>query len=168
MRRSAPWQIFSVVSAVLQFALPGAALVADARLERESMASPSAHVESSSTKACRPIHPDQCALCQFLSRTAPPSETAALPAIAAAVRPAATSPIPRHATRDLADVGFPPAPPTLAGSGRTTPAAARAFVARRWPGRIPHGPFASRSCLGPERCVTRAQPCTTLPCAYSD
>ena len=114
MGRSAPWRIFSVVWAVLQFALPGAALVADARLERESLASTGTHVESASTKACRPVHPDQCALCQFLSRTAPPSESPALPAIAAAVHPSATSPIPRHATRDLADVGQPRAPPALA------------------------------------------------------
>ena len=113
MRRSVTWRLFGVLWAVLQFALPGATLLVDARLERASLDAPGAHVESGSSKTCRPVHPDECTLCQVLSRIAPPRQATELPAIAAVVRPSATSPIPRHATRDVAAVGRPRAPPSL-------------------------------------------------------
>ncbi|HKH90883.1 MAG TPA: hypothetical protein VKA54_03715 [Gemmatimonadaceae bacterium] len=113
MRRSVAWRVFAVIWAALQFALPGVAVFADARLERDSRAAPGAHVESGTTQTCSPVHPADCALCQVLVRVAPPSESPALPAIADAVRPSATSPIPRHATRALAAVALPRAPPSL-------------------------------------------------------
>jgi hypothetical protein len=114
MNRSAAWRSFATLWAVLQFVLPGAALLADARLERDTVRSPGAHVESTTTSTCRPVHPNECALCQFLSRAAAPSESPQLPAIAQLVRPVSTSPVPHHATRDLADVGQPRAPPASA------------------------------------------------------
>src|SRR5215207_2619935 len=113
MRRSMAWRVFAVFWAVLQFALPGVAMLADARIERDSRAAPGAHVESGTSQACRPVHPEECTLCQVLVRVAPPSESPALPAIADAVRPSATSPILRHATRALAAVALPRAPPSL-------------------------------------------------------
>ena len=113
MHRTAAWRTFATFWAILQIVLPGATLLADARLERDAARSPGAHIESTTTSACRPAHPDECALCQFLSRAAAPSESPALPAIAQQVRPVSTSPVPRHATRDLADVGQPRAPPGL-------------------------------------------------------
>ena len=115
MHRTAAWRSFATLWAILQFVLPGAALLADARLERDTVRSPGAHVESTTTSSCRPVHPDECALCQFLSRAAAaPSESPELPAIAQLVRPVSTSPVPHHATRDLADVGQPRAPPANA------------------------------------------------------
>lgn len=107
------WRSLSLCWAVLQFALPGFALVADARLEREGMQA-GAHVESGSSKACRPVHPDECVLCQVVSRLASPAEAPALPAIAAVVRPSATLPVTRLATRATATAELPRAPPTVA------------------------------------------------------
>jgi hypothetical protein len=113
MRRSVTWRVFSIFWAVLQFALPGVAMLADARIERDSRNAPGAHVESGTSQACRPVHPSDCALCQVLVRVGPPSESPALPAIAESVRPSATSPVPRHDTRDLAALALPRAPPSL-------------------------------------------------------
>jgi hypothetical protein len=67
MRRRWGFRGWAMVWAVLQFALPAAASVADARLERDGRTQ-SAHVEATSTAACRPVHPAECALCQSLSR----------------------------------------------------------------------------------------------------
>lgn len=108
------WRAFALFWAVLQFALPSVALLADLRLERDSQQALGAHVESGSTKACRPVHPDECALCQVLSRTAAPEPATALPAIAAFVRSSATLPIARLATRSAATAQLPRAPPATA------------------------------------------------------
>jgi hypothetical protein len=71
--------------AVLQFALPAAATLADARLERQSVGA-QAHVESRSDATCRPIHPSECALCQLVSRaSAPAVQDAGAPEIVVAV-----------------------------------------------------------------------------------
>lgn len=110
MRRNLTWRTLALLWAVLQFALPGIALVADARLERESVQA-GAHVESGSTKACRPVHPDECVLCQVVSRVASPTEAPTLPAIDAVVRPSATLPVARLATRPTATAELPRAPP---------------------------------------------------------
>ena len=107
------WRVFSIAWAVLQFALPGVAMLADARIERESRNAPGAHVESGTTQGCHPVHPADCALCQVLVRTAPPSASPALPAIAESVRPSAPSPILQQTTDDLAAVALPRAPPSL-------------------------------------------------------
>jgi hypothetical protein len=114
MRRTLTWRAFALFWAVLQFALPSAALLADVRLERDSQQALGAHVESGSTKSCRPVHPDACALCQVLSRTAPPEQATTVPAIAAIVRPSATLPIARLATRATAAAQLPRAPPAIA------------------------------------------------------
>jgi hypothetical protein len=114
MRRNLTWRTFALLWAVLQFALPSVALLADVRLERDSQQAPGEHVESGSTKACRPVHPDGCALCQVLSRTAAPVQATALPTIAAVVSPSATRPIARLATRAAATAELPRAPPVIA------------------------------------------------------
>ena len=113
MRRNLTWRSFALLWAVLQFALPSAALLADMRLEREGQQAFGAHVESGSTKACHRVHPDECALCQVLSRAATPSEAAALPAIAAVVRPSATRPIAPPATPATPSAELPRAPPSI-------------------------------------------------------
>lgn len=107
------WRVFALLWAVLQFALPSAALLADVRLERDSQQALGAHVESGSTKACRPVHPDACVLCQVLSRTAAPERTTALPSIAAVVRASALPPIVRLAARAAPTAELPRAPPAI-------------------------------------------------------
>jgi hypothetical protein len=108
------WRVFAVVWAVLQFALPGVALAADARLERASLEAPGRHVESGSSTHCPPVHRDECALCQAASRVAPPATATELPAIAEVVRPSAGSPIRRDAGRAAASAELPRAPPPVA------------------------------------------------------
>jgi hypothetical protein len=81
MRRRWGFRGWAIVWAVLQFALPAAATLADARLERDG-ADAQAHVEAQSEASCRPVHPAECALCQLVWRTSVP---AAGPACVAAV-----------------------------------------------------------------------------------
>jgi hypothetical protein len=111
MRRHPTLRAFALLWAVLQFALPALALHADVRLERESQQSLGAHVESGTTTACRPVHLDECALCQVLTRSGTPSQAATLPCIAAVVRPSPTLPIARLANRVAAAAELPRAPP---------------------------------------------------------
>jgi hypothetical protein len=111
MRRHRTWRAFALLWAVLQFALPTVALHADVRLERESREATGAHVESGTTTACRPVHPDQCALCQVLTRTGTPTQAAALPCIAAVVRPSPTLTIARLSTFAATAAELPRAPP---------------------------------------------------------
>jgi hypothetical protein len=113
MSRSTPWRLFAVLWAVLQFALPGVALVADAQLERGGEANV-AHVESGSSKSCRPTHSDSCVLCQLISRAANP---AASPELSLLSAEAATSPPrdrERAANRWCSIAALPRAPPTAA------------------------------------------------------
>jgi hypothetical protein len=113
MRRDVTWRLLGALWAVLQFALPGVALVADARLERASREAAGSHVEAGSSEHCPPVHRDECALCQVLSRFAQPADPPALPAIAELVRPSAASPAePRTALRASA-ASLPRAPPSV-------------------------------------------------------
>ena len=108
------WRVSALLWAVLQFALPGAALVADARLERASLEGAGSHVESGSSEKCPPVHRDECALCQVLSRFAPPAGAPELPAIAGVVRPSAPSPVAREAACAASAPSLPRAPPLVA------------------------------------------------------
>jgi hypothetical protein len=111
MRRNLTWRALALLWAVLQFALPTVALHADVRLERESRQAPGAHVESGTTTACRPVHPDQCALCQVIARSGTPTPAATLPHIAAVVRPSPALPVTRLATLAATAAELPRAPP---------------------------------------------------------
>jgi len=108
------WRVMALLWAVLQFALPGVALVADARLERASLEAAGSHVESGTSEDCPPVHRDECALCQVLSRFAQPAEAPELPAIAEVVRPSAASPVEPQAARAAASASLPRAPPPVA------------------------------------------------------
>jgi hypothetical protein len=111
MRRNGVFRGWAIFWAVLQFALPLGATFADARLERKSARAPGAHVESTSTTSCRPSHSEDCALCQFLSRAAAPSQSAPLPAIAVAVRSAYDTHRGGRITTGATRVSLPRAPP---------------------------------------------------------
>lgn len=108
------WRTFALLWAVLQFALPGVALLADARLERASLEAPGSHVESGASTDCPPVHRDECALCHVASRTAEPVSGGELPVIATVVRPCAVAPIARPATRAAVASSLPRAPPSIA------------------------------------------------------
>jgi hypothetical protein len=61
-------------------AVPVLAVVADARLTAYSAGAPQVHIEEHSQKGCRPVHPDDCALCQLLTHfSAPRSAAPAVP-----------------------------------------------------------------------------------------
>jgi hypothetical protein len=75
MRRRWTFRGWAIVWAVLQFALPAVATLADAHLERDG-ASARAHVESRSNATCRPVHAAECALCQLVWRASTPTERA--------------------------------------------------------------------------------------------
>lgn len=63
-------RMIALLTLALQVTMPGAAAVADARLEAASeRATP--HFESHATTACVVLHADNCALCQFLSTAQP-------------------------------------------------------------------------------------------------
>jgi hypothetical protein len=111
MRRSAVSRGWAILWAVLQFALPAGATLADARLAQASISTPGSHVESSTSSACVPSHPDECALCQVVSRVAAPSSAAALPTIVDALAPSPRAAVPCAAMRALARASLPRAPP---------------------------------------------------------
>jgi hypothetical protein len=111
MRRNVVFRGWAVLWAVLQFALPVGATLADAELAGASVEAPASHVESSTSDACAPSHPDECALCQFLSRAAPPASAVALPTIVGALEPSTPSLVQSAAMRALARASLPRAPP---------------------------------------------------------
>lgn len=98
----------------LQLALPSVVALADARLEAASAAAP-VHIESqAAAKTCAVLHPDNCALCRFLSSPQAHAQSTAIALPAGAVRS-----IPAHQSLRLsrvADRRSPPAraPPVLA------------------------------------------------------
>jgi hypothetical protein len=67
--------------AIVQMAAPALAVVADARLTADSAGAPLVHVEDHTQKSCRAVHPDDCALCSFLTHfSAPRASAPTLPA----------------------------------------------------------------------------------------
>jgi hypothetical protein len=93
--------------AILQMAVPVLAVVADARLVADSGGVPQVHIEEHTQKSCRPVHPDDCVLCQLLTHfSAPRASGPAVPVAAAS----------RCAVRD--DASFLPA--SLARAQRRT------------------------------------------------
>ena len=111
MRRNAGFRGWAILWAVLQFALPSAVTLADARLQRESARAPGAHIEETAGATCRPGHPDECVLCQFLARGAAPEATAALPAIAGQLGARADAPAHVDVSGTRARAALPRAPP---------------------------------------------------------
>jgi hypothetical protein len=83
-RRSIPSRILLFAVAIVQMAAPALAVVADARLVANSAGAPQVHVEDHTQKSCRPVHPDDCALCQLLTHfSAPRASAPELPAATA-------------------------------------------------------------------------------------
>ena len=111
MRRRWGFRGWAVVWAVLQFALPAAATLADARLERES-ATVQAHVEARTEASCRPVHPAECGLCQLVWRTsAPAAGQASLAVVVRVVVPPAIADRPLRGLAGPDGLALPRAPP---------------------------------------------------------
>jgi hypothetical protein len=80
-RRSLFMRIALTAVAIVQMAVPVFAAVADARLVADSGGAPIVHIEEHTQKGCRPVHPDDCVLCQLLTHfSAPRSSGPAVPA----------------------------------------------------------------------------------------
>ena len=98
--------------AVLQFALPAAATIADARLERESVSSQVSHAESRSDASCHPVHSAECALCQVVSReSAPAAQASSCQATVSVVEQPAIAEFPQHALAGRSRLALARAPP---------------------------------------------------------
>jgi hypothetical protein len=68
------FRTFWFLSALLQLLLPGAASIADARLEADSIRGrPTSHIEEHSGANCARVHPEDCALCRVLSASGTPA-----------------------------------------------------------------------------------------------
>jgi hypothetical protein len=113
MRKWGGFRVWAIVWAVLQLALPPVATFADARLERESEAYGAAHVESSSSATCRPIHAAECALCQFVSHTSALADGAPGPIVVPAETLPPTAPWIGSATSALSQLRPARGPPIV-------------------------------------------------------
>lgn len=71
-RRSLLSRILLAAVAIVQMAAPPLAVVADARLIAGAGGAPQVHVEDHTQNGCRPVHPDDCALCQLLTHFSAP------------------------------------------------------------------------------------------------
>ena len=111
MRLSRWFRGWGILWAVLQFALPAAVTIGDARLERESVGLTLTHVESASGKACRPVHPANCALCQFVTHTSALADDSGAPTLVTAASPTPPSAAQTRASAVLARLSLARAPP---------------------------------------------------------
>lgn len=107
-RRFRSW---TLLWALLQFALPTAATYADALLERAGINGPTAHVESQSTSSCVPVHSADCALCHLVQRVASASAPPSLPEIATRVAPPREALASIPASVNSGGLALPRAPP---------------------------------------------------------
>lgn len=85
-RRSPGTRLFWLLGTLLQLGSPGAAALADARLDAAGAAA-QPHVESHTTKSCARIHAPDCALCHFLTAPAVTSRASRLRLALADARP---------------------------------------------------------------------------------
>lgn len=85
-RRPVIARLLLAVLAALHFALPAAAVVADARAVAGAPRWIGVHVEQQSCANDRAAHPDDCALCQFVGHLAVPTPAATRTTLAAVLR----------------------------------------------------------------------------------
>lgn len=62
--------------AIMQMAVPVLAVVADAKIIVDAGGAPQVHIEEHTQKSCRPVHPDDCVLCQLLTHFSAPRGSA--------------------------------------------------------------------------------------------
>ena len=105
---------WTLLWALLQFALPTAATYADAMLEQAGVGAPVTHVEADGTAGCPAVHPADCAICHLVqSRITGADAPSCIPAFTIR-RPAQHD---THAAAppgvDVARVHLPRAPPIV-------------------------------------------------------
>ena len=72
MTRRTPFlRYLTIVWASLQLVLPGVTAIADGIASAQGATAAVSHVESTSTAGCPEIHGVDCAVCRYLSNTAP-------------------------------------------------------------------------------------------------
>ncbi|MFI5233053.1 MAG: hypothetical protein ACHQSE_11155 [Gemmatimonadales bacterium] len=89
MRRRPLSRVLLAAVAIVQMAVPVLAVVADAKIILDSGGAPQVHIEEHTQKSCRPVHPDDCVLCQLLTHFSAPRGSAPVVPVAPASRCAA-------------------------------------------------------------------------------
>lgn len=96
-------RLLTLFCALLQLALPGALGVLDAIIARNARHTV-VHIEETTGQQCRPPHPDECIICQYLSTGAIKTDPAPVPLPQiAATEP---RPFPQVLPRSVAHSGF--------------------------------------------------------------
>jgi hypothetical protein len=98
-------RLFATLWAVLQFALPLAVSYGDALDALRSVGQYRTHVEATTTATCRPVHPEECALCRFLTNSDAVAARADLPIVVA--RQCVAGPDARVTISRSASLGLP-------------------------------------------------------------
>ena len=96
--------------AIVQMAVPALVALADAELASRS-AGAQVHIEDHTRRACKTVHPDDCALCQFLSFLSPQRANATVLPVAEVARSHVctdTSRLPSSIVRALHRTRAPP------------------------------------------------------------
>ena len=110
----APVRALMLLWAIVQIALPTAAVVADANASTAGFTA-HAHVEDKSHRACVPVHGAECVLCQYLNGLATPANgSPAAAQIALVATPPARTLIEPRAI-ELRGLAIPRAPPVRVG-----------------------------------------------------
>ena len=112
MRRFSPTRrVLLAALAIVQMAVPALVAIADAELASRSGGAAVVHVEDHTQRSCRAPHPDDCALCQFLSLFAPQRAGATVLPAADSARPVVcddASRLPASIVRALQRTRAPP------------------------------------------------------------
>jgi hypothetical protein len=112
MRRLSPTRrVLLAALAIVQVAVPALVAIADAELASRSGGVAVVHVEDHTGRACRAVHPDDCALCQFLSLLSPQRAAAAVLPASDVARPVVcddASRLPASIVRALQRTRAPP------------------------------------------------------------
>jgi hypothetical protein len=111
MRFSPARRLLLAAMAAIQVAVPSLVAIADAELSLRSGSVAQVHVEDHTRRACRAVHPDDCALCQFLSFLSPQRGSAAVVPVAEVARPVScddASRLPSSVARALQRTRAPP------------------------------------------------------------
>jgi hypothetical protein len=113
MRRLSPTRrVLFAALAIVQMAVPALVAIADAELESRAGGASRVHIEDHTQRSCRAPHPDDCALCQFLSFLAPQRAGATVLPAADVARPVIcddASRLPASIVRALQRTRAPPA-----------------------------------------------------------
>ncbi len=111
MRHLSPTRrVLIAALAIVQMAVPALVAIADAEAASRS-AGAQVHIEDHTRRSCTAVHPDDCALCQFLSLLSPQRAHAAVLPAADSARPHGCADITRLPTSVVRALQRTRAPP---------------------------------------------------------